>query len=149
MLLTAGCRVLAVDRDVIALEARFGSDPRCEIKAMDLEDGHRWRLGGGFDAIVVTNYLHRPLLPAMPDALAPEGVLLYETFMIGNEQFGRPTNPDFLLRPGELLAAFLDRLQVVAFEQGIVTLPRAAAIQRIAAVKSTAPGPLPLWGREA
>jgi len=80
----------------------------------------------------------------MPDALAPDGLLLYETFMTGNERFGRPTNPDFLLRPGELLAAFLSRLQVLAFEQGVVTMPRAAAIQRIAAVKSAVPGTLPL-----
>lgn len=144
VLLAAGRRVLAVDRDVAALAARFGGDPRCEVREMDLEDGRPWPLGGGFAAIVVTNYLHRPLLGAMPSALAPDGLLLYETFMTGNERFGRPTNPDFLLRPGELLAAFLDRLQVVAFEQGIVTMPRAAAIQRIAAVKSAVPGALPL-----
>jgi SAM-dependent methyltransferase len=144
VLLAAGWRVLAVDRDVAALNARFGGDPKCEVKEMDLEDGHPWRLGGGFDAIVVTNYLHRPLLPAMPEALASDGVLLYETFMSGNERFGRPANPDFLLRPGELLAAFIDRLQVLAFEQGVVTMPRAAAIQRIAAVKSAVPGALPL-----
>jgi hypothetical protein len=144
VLLAASCRVVAVDRDVAALQARFGFDPRCEIKAMDLEDGHPWPLGGGFAAIIVTNYLHRPLLPAMPSALALDGLLLYETFMAGNERIGRPTNPDFLLRPGELLAAFLDRLQVLAFEQGVVTMPRAAAIQRIAAVKSAVPGALPL-----
>ena len=144
VLLAAGCRVLAIDRDAAVLATRFGNDARCEIKEMDLEDGHSWRLGGGFDAIVVTNYLHRPLLPAMPGALAPDGLLLYETFMSGNERFGRPTNPDFLLRPGELLAAFLSRLQVLAFEQGVVTMPRAAAIQRIAAVKSAVPGTLPL-----
>jgi SAM-dependent methyltransferase len=144
VLLAAGCRVLAVDRDVATLRARFGADPRCEINELDLEDGRPWPLGGGFAAIIVTNYLHRPLLPAMPGALAADGLLLYETFMTGNERVGRPTNPDFLLRPGELLAAFLDRLQVVAFEQGFVTMPRAAAIQRIAAVKSALPGALPL-----
>jgi SAM-dependent methyltransferase len=144
VLLAAGCRVLAVDRDVATLRARFGGDPRCEISELELEDGRPWPLGGGFAAIVVTNYLHRPLLPAMPGALAADGLLLYETFMIGNEQVGHPTNPDFLLRPGELLAAFLDRLQVVAFEQGFVTMPRAAAMQRIAAVKSPLPGALPL-----
>ena len=141
---SAGYRVLAVDRDASALATRFAGDSGSEIRALDLEDGGPWRLGGGFAAIIVTNYLHRRLLPAMPEALAPEGVLLYETFMTGNERFGRPSNPDFLLRPGELLAAFLDRLQVVAFEQGIVTMPRPAAIQRIAAVKSARPGALPL-----
>jgi SAM-dependent methyltransferase len=144
VLLAAGRRVLAVDRDVAALTARFSGDPRCDIKEMDLEDGRPWPHGGGFAAIIVTNYLHRPLLPAIPDALAPDGLLLYETFMTGNERFGRPSNPDFLLRPGELLAAFLDRLQVLAFEQGVITMPRQAAVQRIAAVKSAVPGALPL-----
>jgi SAM-dependent methyltransferase len=143
LMLAADFRVLAIDRDESALKARFGANPACEIKALDLEDGGPWRLGGGFAGIVVTNYLHRPLLPAIAAALAPDGVLLYETFMTGNERFGRPANPDFLLRPGELLAAFLDRLQVVAFEQGIVATPRPAAIQRIAAVNSAMPVQLP------
>ena len=141
---SAGHPVLAVDRDVRGLAMRFAGDSGCEIRTVDLENGDPWPLGGGFAAIIVTNYLHRPLLPAMPGALAAGGVLLYETFMSGNEHFGRPTNPDFLLRPGELLASFLDRLQVVAFEQGIVTLPRPAALQRIAAVKSAAPSALSL-----
>jgi len=65
---------------------------------------------------VVTNYLHRPLLPAIANALAPEGILIYETFALGNERLGRPRNPDFLLRPGELLQAFA-RLTVIAFEE--------------------------------
>ena len=84
--------------------------------------------------IVVTNYFHRPLFPAMFDALAPGGAILYETFMQGNERFGRPSNPDFLLRSGELLEAFGSALTVVAFEQGIVDHPRPAAMQRIAAI---------------
>ena len=100
-----------------------------------------WPLGGGYDGIVVANYLHRPLLPAIGQALAPGGVLIYETFAVGNERLGHPRNPDFLLRPGELLAAFAS-LTIVAFEQGLVSKPRPAVIQRLAAVAGP-PGRLP------
>jgi len=137
-----GSRVLAVDRDTAALQARFAGDDGVEVLALDLEDGGPWRLGGGFAGIVVANYLYRPLLAPMIEALAPRGALLYETFMLGNERFGRPSNPDFLLRPGELLEVAMPGLTVIAFEQGIVDQPRPAAIQRIAAVKA-AIGPLP------
>jgi SAM-dependent methyltransferase len=130
-----GFQVVAVDRDVSALRADFGRDAGCSIVEMDLEDGGPWRLGVGYDGIMVTNYLHRPLLPHVVPALAPGGVLIYETFMSGNERFGRPSNPDFLLRPSELLTVFSGSLTVVAFEQGIIEMPRAAAIQRIAAIK--------------
>ncbi len=75
---------------------------------------------GRFDGVVVTNYLHRPLFGDLVAALRPGGVLIYETFMLGNEALGRPSNPDFLLRPGELLEALRGRLTVVAFEQGRV-----------------------------
>jgi hypothetical protein len=125
-----GFRVTAVDRDVAALQSLAG--PRCTVREIDLEGGAAWPLGGGYDGIVVTNYLHRPLLPALGAALAPGGILIYETFAAGNERFGRPNNPDFLLRPGELLEAFA-RLTVIAFEQGEVSRPRPAVIQRIAA----------------
>ncbi len=134
-----GFAVRAVDRDVSALRPLAG--PQCEVTEIDLESGAEWRLGGGYDGIVVTNYLHRPLLPAIVRALAPGGVVIYETFMQGNERFGRPHNPDFLLRPGELLAAFAP-LTVVAFEQGEVAITRPAMIQRIAALAGP-PGRLP------
>jgi SAM-dependent methyltransferase len=137
-----GFAVVAVDRDVAALGAAFAADPGCRIIACDLEDGGPWPLGAGYDGIVVTNYLHRPLLLDIAAALAPGGVLIYETFMLGNERFGKPSNPDFLLRPGELLDAYAGRLAVVAFEQGIVESPRPAAIERIAAVNGP-PGRLP------
>jgi hypothetical protein len=127
--------VLAVDRDATALRARFAGVAAVEIREVDLENGAPWRLGGGFSGIVVVNYLHRPLLPALIQSLAPGGVLIYETFMAGNERFGRPSNPDFLLRPGELLAAFAV-LTTVAFEQGVASEPRPAAMQRIAAVNT-------------
>lgn len=137
-----GYQVVAVDRDTAALRAAFAGDAAVSIVEADLEDGGRWPLGQGYDAVVVTNYLHRPLLPALEAALAPGGALIYETFMAGNERFGRPANPDFLLAPGELVAAFIGRLTIVAFEQGRVIAPRLAMIQRIAAVKGEA-GPLP------
>ena len=126
-----GFDVRAADREVTALLAFAG--PRCEVRRIDLENDEGWQLGDHYDGIIVTNYLHRPLLPAIAAALAPRGVLIYETFARGNERFGRPRNPDFLLRPGELLEAFA-MLTVVAFEQGEVSAPRPAVIQRLAAV---------------
>jgi SAM-dependent methyltransferase len=131
LLLEGGLAVCAVDRDISALSPLAARS--CEVREIDLETGDVWPLGTGYDGIVVTNYLHRPLLPAIAQALAPGGVLIYETFARGNERFGRPHNPDFLLRPGELLDAFA-MLTVIAFEQGEVSMPRPAAIQRIAAV---------------
>lgn len=127
-----GFAVYAVDQDTTALTAFAG--PRCEVRRIDLEAGGHWPLGDGYDGLIVTNYLHRPLLPAIAGALASGGVLIYETFARGNERFGRPHNPDFLLRPGELLEAF-SALTVIAFEQGEVSVPRPAMIQRLAAVR--------------
>jgi SAM-dependent methyltransferase len=126
-----GFTVCAVDRDMTALRAL--ADPACEIVEADLEAGGPWPLGGGYAGVVVTNYLYRPLLPEIMRALAPGGTVIYETFASGNERFGRPTNPDFLLQPGELLETFAG-LTPVAFEQGEVSAPRPAVIQRIAAV---------------
>jgi SAM-dependent methyltransferase len=131
LLLESGFAVCAVDRDVSALSPLAGTG--CEVRQIDLETGDVWPLGTGYNGIVVTNYLHRPLLPAIAQALAPSGVLIYETFARGNERFGRPHNPDFLLHPGELLKTFT-MLTVIAFEQGEVSAPRPAVIQRIAAV---------------
>lgn len=139
LLLAGGFAVRAVDRDTAALAPLAG--PRCDIVRIDLETGAPWPLGGGYDGIVVASYLHRPLLPAIAAALAPGGVLIYETFALGNERFGHPRNPDFLLRPGELLAACTG-LSIVAFEQGEIRRPRPAMIQRIAAVNGP-PGALP------
>ena len=139
LLLELGFSVTAVDRDIEALRPLAAAN--CEVLAIDLETGARWPLGGGYDGIVVTNYLHRPLFPVIAAALAPGGVLMYETFMVGNERFGRPRNPEFLLRPGELLQAFAE-LTVLAFEQGEVSRPRPAMIQRIAAVNGL-PGRFP------
>ena len=97
-----GHPVVAVDRDVAALRAL--AEPGVEVVAADLEDGP-WPLPGRtFAAVVVVNYLWRPLWPDLLAAIEPGGALLYETFAVGNERFGRPRNPDFLLREGELRA---------------------------------------------
>ena len=139
LLRDCGFAVCAVDRDTTALLSFAG--PRCEVRRIDLEIDDHSALGDDYDGIIVTNYLHRPLLPAIARALAPGGVLIYETFAHGNERFGRPRNPDFLLRPGELLEAFT-ALTVVAFEQGQVSAPRPAVVQRLAGVLGPM-GPLP------
>jgi SAM-dependent methyltransferase len=144
LLLESGFAVCAVDRDISALSPLGAIG--CETRQADLETGGPWPLGTGYDGIVVTNYLHRPLLPAIAQALAAGGVLIYETFARDNERFGRPHNPDFLLRSGELLDAFA-MLTVIAFEQGEVSAPRPAVIQRIAVVAGPVghlPGPLGL-----
>jgi SAM-dependent methyltransferase len=123
-------KVTAIDRDISALAAQ----PNVEIVQADLEDGSPWPLPGRtFGAVVVTNYLHRPLFPALLDALMPGGVLLYETFMEGNERFGRPSRPEFLLKDGELLELVRGRFSVVAYEARLVSEPKMAMIQRIAA----------------
>ena len=100
----------------------------------DLEDGRPFPFREeAFAGVVVTNYLHRPILADIIAAVAPEGLLIYETFARGNEAFGKPSNPDFLLAPGELLEAVRGRLRVLAYEDLIVDDPKPAAVQRIAA----------------
>lgn len=132
-----GCSVLAVDRDAEAIAA-LATVAGVFTRVADLE-GAAWPFApSSFDAVVVANYLHRPLFGPIVDALRPGGVLVYETFMSGNERFGRPSNPHFLLRPGELLAAVQGQLEVVAFEQGEVGTPRPAVVQRICALKGAA-----------
>ena len=126
-----GHRVTAVDRDVSRL-ANLAGDPAVEAIVADLETGSPWPLEERrFAGIVVTNYLHRPLLPRLADALVPGGILIYETFGLGNERFGKPRNPDFLLRPGELLDFAQDfDLTVLAYHCGEVALPHPAMLQR-------------------
>ena len=129
-----GYSVVAVDRDTRALESLRGLD-RIETVAADIESGPWPFPPGTFDAVVVTNYLWRPLLPELVAALREGGVLIYETFALGNEEFGRPANPDFLLRRNELLDWLMPQLQVVAFEHGLVSSPKPAVVQRICAVR--------------
>jgi SAM-dependent methyltransferase len=129
-----GHRVVAVDRDGAALAAISG-EGNVETRELDLETGAAVFAGERFDAIVVVNYLHRPLFGELLGALAADGVLLYETFVRGNEAFGRPRNPDFLLAENELLDRVAGALTLVAFEQGLVGGPGSqAVVQRIAAV---------------
>ena len=128
-----GHPVLALDRDRDALDS-LSDEQGVEILCADIEGGP-WPLEPAtFDAVVVTNYLHRPLFPHLIAALRPGGVLLYETFARGNELHGRPSNPAFLLAPGELLQFVAPRLTVVAFEQGTVSAPKPAVIQRVCAI---------------
>lgn len=125
-----GLEVLAVDRERRSIEG-------VQFVQADLE-GAPWPFAGRrFAAVVVTNYLHRPLLPALVASVDEGGMLIYETFMAGNERYGRPSNPDFLLRPGELLEACRG-LAVAAFEQGLVERPKQAVVQRICAVRGAA-----------
>jgi SAM-dependent methyltransferase len=129
-----GHGVTAVDRDVTAVETL-----RClaevEVIVADLENG-AWPLAGRvFDLVLVTNYLWRPLWPAIGGAVAPGGWLVYETFAAGHEQFGRPSRPDFLLQPGELLGVSHDLgLRVVAYETGMLAEPP-RVVQRLLATR--------------
>ena len=128
-----GCAVTGVDRDAAAVEPLR---TMARVVVADLEAGP-WPLPGEtFDAVVVTNYLWRPLLETIVASVAAGGVLLYETFAAGHETIGRPSNPDFLLRPGELLRAVAG-LRVVAYEDGFVE-PPPRYVQRIAAVREHA-----------
>lgn len=143
LLAAKGAHVVAVDRDAQALASLAGVAD-VETRTLDLEAG-AWPLRGErFDAIVVVNYLHRALFRHLRAALAADGVLLYETFAMGNEAFGRPANPDFLLCRDELLslAALAPQpMTVVAFEQGVTGT---AVVQRIAAVGADRAWPPPL-----
>ena len=133
LLLEHGRQAVAVDRDTSGLADLVSCDNVC-IVATDLENGGRVPvLDGPYAAVIVTNYLHRPLLPQLVSAVAHGGLLIYETFAAGNERFGHPRSPAHLLEPGELLEAVQGRLRVLAYEDVIVEAPRPAAIQRICA----------------
>ena len=126
-----GLRVTAIDIDTSGL-ADLADDPQVEIVETDLERPGATPLSGRrFDAVVVTDYLFRPLLGQLVDCLLPRGVFLYETFAVGNERRGRPRNPDFLLRRGELLALAAGRLTVVAYEHRAVPSPNPKIVQHL------------------
>ncbi len=140
LMASLGLDVLAVDRDPQSLSATAGERIRTQV--FDLErpgaesDPAFPLVEGRYTGIVVTNYLHRPLLRWLLSSLAEGGVLIYETFAQGNGQFGKPSNPDFLLAPGELLQAVADHpgrsgLRVIAFEDGYTASPKPAMVQRI------------------
>jgi SAM-dependent methyltransferase len=138
LFLERGFRVVAVDRDLSSL-GPLAEHPSIEAVEVDLEDGRAFPFKDGqFGGVVATNYLFRPILPDIVSAVGDGGVLIYETFAKGNEPFGGPSNPNFLLDRGELLEAVRGKLRVLAYEDLIVPNPQPAAVQRIAAVRQPA-----------
>jgi len=133
LLLEEGHTVTAVDKD-IALLGDLVEHPGLETLEVDLEDGSPWPLEGRiFDVILVTNYLWRPIMPKIVECLAPGGILIYETFATGQEEFGKPENTNYLLDENELLEAFAPDLVVLAYEHGVFEEPEPAIKQRILA----------------
>ena len=134
-----GLSVTAIDIDTSGVRDLF-DDPHVEIVEMDLEQTDTAPLAGRrFDAVVVTDYLFRPLLGPLVDCLEPGGIFLYETFALGNERLGRPRNPDFLLQRGELLAFAEGRLTVIAYEHRAIPPPTPKIVQRLCARKPAKP----------
>ena len=133
-----GFKVHAIDRDQTALTelARVATEQQLPIttQVLDLETGvSPVPQLGRYDAVLVTNYLYRPYLMDLCDLLNPDGVLIYETFALGNERFGKPSNPDFLLKPNELLA-FSQKMRILAFEDLLIDDPKPACVQRVCAI---------------
>ena len=131
-----GHHCLGVDRSSEALETaqRYG-----EVRLADIEN-EPWPLSGQkFDVVVVTNYLWRPLMPLIVDSLKPQGILIYETFALGQETVGKPSRPDFLLKPGELLATFA-KLRVIAYEDGFSESPPKFVQRIVASAEVTSSG---------
>ena len=134
-----GREVDAVDRSAAAVQS-LGAVAGVRAVCADIEGGPWPYRGRRYAAVVVANYLHRPLFPDLIECVAPGGVLLYETFAAGNERYGRPSNPDFLLQPGELLEVVRGKLRVVAYEDVHAERPKPALVQRICAVAPAAEG---------
>ena len=135
---SASGALTGIDRDAAALQtcADLAAAGRLELIAADVENGPWPCAGRQFDAVLVFNYLWRPLWPQLLDALAPGGLLVYETFAHGNQSVGKPSRPDFLLQPGELLARCAD-LSIVAYEDGFLTEPP-RFVQRVVALRPAA-----------
>lgn len=144
LLAEMGHRVLALDHDAAALATIAHPSitcVQCDLEGPDASQQPNWPFAQHrYTGIVVTNYLHRPLFPALLDSLAPGGVLIFETFAQGNAQFGKPSNPDFLLSTGELARLVHDGtgFHVLAFEDGYVSQPKPAMVQRICAIRHPA-----------
>lgn len=131
--LAQGHQVTGLDRDLSGVKDLEGAANVRLIEA-DLEASAPFPLGAEtFEAVIVANYLWRPVLPAIAACVGPKGLLVYDTFARGNERYGKPRNPDFLLAPNELLEAFSAHLVVIAFEHGLVREPRMKLVQRLAA----------------
>ncbi|MEM7362686.1 MAG: methyltransferase domain-containing protein [Pseudomonadota bacterium] len=135
-LLERGFQVTAVDINIEGIADLREQQSLTTLK-LDMEQiGDPWPISQHmttrFDGIIVTNYLHRPQFPHIAESLAAEGILIFETFMIGNEQYGKPSNPNFLLKEDELMQAF-ESLTVVDFEQGYRASPSPAVVQSLCA----------------
>jgi SAM-dependent methyltransferase len=130
-----GYQVDAVDRDAEAVAGMQGM-PNMSVSITDIESGNWPATDQRYDGIVVSRYLFRPLLGTLAHMLNPGGVLIYETFMLGNERYGRPSNPDYLLLPDELKSVYAPLLKIHAFEQGKVDDPVPAMTQRICAINT-------------
>ncbi len=130
-----GYQVDAIDRDTQAVADMQGM-PNINVSIIDIETGDWPATNQRYDGIVVSRYLFRPLLSTLAQMLNPDGVLIYETFMLGNEHYGRPSNPDYLLLPDELLSVYAPLLKIYAFEQGKVDDPVPAVMQRICGINS-------------
>ncbi|MDO8176848.1 MAG: class I SAM-dependent methyltransferase [Undibacterium sp.] len=145
LLLDAGYDVWALDKDASLLAPLALLGARCfpfDLEAQDSDSGNAGKVNWPFDpdmfsAIIVTNYLYRPLLSMLTFSLKEQGILIYETFAAGNEVFGRPRSRDFLLQPGELIDCFLSepvstrKNQCIAYEHGQINNPKPAIVQRI------------------
>ena len=151
LFLKRGNQVTLVDRSLEGLRDLENED-RAEVIQADLEDGSPWPMMGRiFAGVVVINYLYRPLIKDLLKSIEPEGVLIYETFSRGNEAYGRPSNPEFLLDPGELLEFVAGTMQVLAYENGIERKGELEkVVQRICAVRHSSaryggkPAPSPI-----
>ena len=143
LLASSGYQVLAVDQDVSSVDSL--ANPLITSKCLNLEEAEWPLMDCEFSGIVVTNYLYRPHLDQLPKMLVDGGVLIYETFALGNGDFGKPSNPNFLLNPGELLG-FASRhdLKVLAYEDIYVDQPKPAMVQRLCAVKGEPKQRIPL-----
>ncbi|MCW8915094.1 MAG: class I SAM-dependent methyltransferase [Magnetovibrio sp.] len=139
MLLERDHKVTFLDRTIEPLSDLEGT-PNAQLIEADLEDGSPWPLDGQkFDAIIVVNYLHRPLFDDLLASLNPGGIFIYETFARGNEDYARPRNPNHLLRTGELLDLVSGKLQVIGYEHGLVTNADITGVkQRLCAVNDLA-----------
>ena len=143
LLASLGHSVLAIDQDISGVQL-LQSD-LIQTQELDLEAAEWPLMDRQFSGIIVTNYLYRPFLDQLPRMLSKGGLLIYETFTEGNAVFGKPSNPDFLLKPGELLAlAGRTELKVIAYEDIYLDQPKPAMVQRICAVKGHLNESIPL-----
>ena len=129
-----GYQVDVIDRDVDVVSNMVGMD-NIKVSIIDIETGDWPQSDQRYDGLIVSRYLYRPLLHTFATMLNPRGVLIYETFMMGNECYGKPSNPDFLLLPNELLEIYSPLLNIISFEQVHEEMPRPAVMQRICATK--------------